>query len=99
MWRAVFEDGEAAKGSFYIIGSSSRLIGVEEDSFTVETSSEHVRIHAENNRELLEELMEKHTGKRRAMKLAAVKETERDEGAGLERPPPKRKSFWASVLR
>ncbi|HIU25403.1 MAG TPA: DNA polymerase III subunit gamma/tau [Candidatus Copromorpha excrementigallinarum] len=85
LWRAVFEDGEAAKGSFYIIGSSSRLIGVEEDSFTVETSSEHVRIHAENNRELLEELMEKHTGKRRAMKLAAVKETERDEGAGLER--------------
>ena len=69
IWNAVFEDGEAAKGSFYMIGSSGRLTEIGEHHFTVEMSSELVKSHAEKNRELLENLMEKHTGKRRTMEL------------------------------
>ncbi len=84
IWRAVFEDGEDAKGSFYIIGSSSRLVRIGEDSFTVETSSEHVRVHAENNRKLLEDLMEKHTGKRRIMDLVMTEDKKEDKKAGVE---------------
>lgn len=69
IWNAVFEDGESAKGSFYIIGSSARLTEISETSFTVSVKSEHVKNHAEKNRKLLENLMEKHTGNRRSMKL------------------------------
>ncbi len=70
IWKTVFEDGEATKGSFYIIGSSARLTDIDEYSFTVETDSDSVRTHAERNRPLLETLMEKHTGKRRVMKVS-----------------------------
>ncbi len=69
IWNAVFREGEAAKGSFYIIGSGGRLTEIGENDFTVKVSSELVRKHAENNRSLLEDLMEKHTGSRRMMKL------------------------------
>lgn len=69
IWKAVFEDGEAAKGSFYIIGSSARLVDIDETFFTVSADSEHVKKHAERNRALLEELMEKHTGVKRTMKI------------------------------
>ena len=69
LWKAVFEDGEAAKGSFYIIGSGAALTDIGQYEFTVTASSEHVKSHAENNRQLLEDLMEKHTGKRRTMKV------------------------------
>ena len=79
VWNAVFEDGEAAKGSFYIIGSGGRLQDIGENEFTVVVSSEHVKSHAEKNRDLLEELMEKHTGKRRIMKLI-LEGTEKETG-------------------
>ena len=69
LWKAVFEDGEAAKGSFYIIGSGGHLTSVGEYDFTVVADSEPVKRHAEKNRELLESLMEKHTGKRRTMNI------------------------------
>ncbi len=69
LWKAVFEDGEAAKGSFYIIGSGGHLTSVGEYDFTVVADSEPVKRHAEKNRELLESLLEKHTGKRRTMNI------------------------------
>lgn len=69
IWNAVFEDGEAAKGSFYMIGSSGRLVEIGESHFVIEIASDSIRSLAEMNRSLLEELMEKHTGKRRALKL------------------------------
>ncbi len=76
IWNAVFEDGEAAKGSFYMIGSSGRLVEVDENSFTVEMSSETKKELAEKSRSLLEDLMEKHTGVRRMLKLVTA-------GAGM----------------
>jgi len=74
IWNAVFEDGEAAKGSFYMIGSSGRLTEIGEHHFVVEMSSQLVKDHAEKNRQLLEDLMEKHTGKRRRMELKTAGE-------------------------
>lgn len=72
LWNAVFEDGEAAKGSFYMIGSSGRLVEIGDDYFTIEMTSASIKDLAELNRELLETLMEKHTGKRRIMKLIST---------------------------
>ena len=85
IWNAVFEDGEAAKGSFYMIGSSGRLTEIGENTFTVEMSSEPKKELAEKNRALLEDLMERHTGKRRTMMLkTAGKETSAETERKLE---------------
>ena len=70
IWKAVFEDGEASKGSFYIIGSGAELTTIGEHSFTVTVRSGHVKAYAERNRELLETLMERHTGQKRSMRIA-----------------------------
>ncbi|MDD4200958.1 MAG: DNA polymerase III subunit gamma/tau [Eubacteriales bacterium] len=70
IWNDVFEDGEATKGSFYIIRSCGRLRSIDENDFTVVVESDLAKQHAENNRNLLEDLMEKHTGKRRMMKIS-----------------------------
>lgn len=80
VWKAVFEDGEATKGSFYMIGSSGRLTEIGEHHFVVEISSEVVKNHAEKNRGLLEELMEKHTGKKRVMELRTAGEKPAETG-------------------
>lgn len=69
IWSNVFKEGEAAKGSFYIIGSSARLVKIEDHSFTVAVRGEHVKKHAENNRQLLEKLVAKHTGAQRSMHI------------------------------
>ncbi len=69
IWDAVFEDGEAATGSFYMIRRSGALTEIGENHFTIEMESEIVKDHAEKNRQLLENLIEKHTGKRRVMEL------------------------------
>ena len=70
IWNAVFEDGEAEKGSFFIIRNSGRLTEIGENDFTVVVRNVVTKGHVENNRNLLEELMEKHTGKRRMLKIA-----------------------------
>lgn len=70
IWKAVFEDGEASKGSFYIIGSGAELTAVEEHSFTITVRSGHVKAYAERNRELLESLMARHTGQKRSLRIA-----------------------------
>ena len=69
IWNDVFKDGEAEMGSFYIIRSSSELISIDEHEFTVQAANEITRDHINRNRELLEDLMEKHTGKRRSVKI------------------------------
>lgn len=84
VWKAVFEDGEAAKGSFYIIGSSGRLAGIDEDEFIVSAGSEHVGDLIENNRKLLEDLMEKHTGRRRRLKVIFEGKDKSEAGRSLE---------------
>jgi DNA polymerase III subunit gamma/tau len=77
IWKAVFEDGEAAKGSFYIIGVNGHLKEIGEYDFTVVTESEHAKNLAAKNRDLLESLMEKHTHKRRTMNILTAGEESR----------------------
>ncbi len=84
IWTAVFKDGEAAKGSFYIIGSGGTLTDIGEHDFTISVNSDHVKAHAENNRQLLEDLMEKHTGKRRTMRITAKGDAAAKKGESVE---------------
>ena len=69
IWDRVFEDGEAAKGSFFMIRTGAKLKEIGDGSFTVEAESALKKNIVENSRDLIEKLMEKHTGKRRYMKV------------------------------
>jgi DNA polymerase III subunit gamma/tau len=67
LWTKIFEDGEAKKGSFNIIRKGASLEKITEAEFMVASSST-VKVYLENNCMIIEDLMEKHTGKRRRMR-------------------------------
>ena len=69
LWDSIFTDGEKNISSIHLIRISSRLAKMDEESFTVHVSGAISRRHVERNRQLLEELMEKRTGKRRVMRI------------------------------
>ena len=69
LWDSIFTDGEKNISSIHLIRISSRLAKMDEESFTVHVSGAINRRHVERNRQLLEELMEKRTGKRRVMRI------------------------------
>jgi len=80
LWTRIFEDGEAQKGSFNIIRKGAALEKITDTEFLV-SSGIAVKTYLENNCMIIEDLMEKHTGKRRRMRCvtrdgsdAAVKE-------------------------
>ena len=66
LWTKIFEDGEAQKGSFNIIRKGAALEKITETEFVV-SSGLTVKTYLENNCMIIEELMEKHTGKHRRM--------------------------------
>ena len=68
LWHEIFEDGEAAQGSFNLIRSGAKLAGLSEGTFTVEASSAPIKEYVEKNRAMLEGLMERHTGKKRTLR-------------------------------
>lgn len=67
VWSDVFSDGEKRMGSFYMIGQNGRLVNIGQNDFTIAVTSAIGASHIEKNRAILEELMEKHTGRRRSM--------------------------------
>jgi DNA polymerase-3 subunit gamma/tau len=67
LWTKIFEDGEAQKGSFNVIRKGASLERITETEFMV-ASSNTVKAYLENNCMIIEDLMEKHTGKRRRMR-------------------------------
>ncbi len=67
LWTKIFEDGEAQKGSFNVIRKGASLEKITETEFMVASSST-VKVYLENNCMIIEDLMEKHTGKRRRMR-------------------------------
>ncbi|MBQ9016344.1 MAG: DNA polymerase III subunit gamma/tau [Firmicutes bacterium] len=69
LWDEVFADGEHAKGSIYLIRSNSMLTDMDEGTFTVTVRNDMTRRHTERSRDLLEDLMEARTGKRRIMRV------------------------------
>ena len=80
VWNRVFEDGENEKGSINLMRMSGRLTSIEDDSFTITVGTEFAKSFAEKNRQLIEHLVEKHTGGRRGMKLVVAEEGQ------MERP-------------
>ena len=67
LWTKIFEDGEAQKGSFNIIRKGASLEKITDAEFMVSSSST-VKVYLESNCMIIEDLMEKHTGKRRRMR-------------------------------
>jgi len=78
LWDQVFADGVGSKGSMYLIRSNSMLTAMDEGSFTVTVSGDVNRKHTENNRKLIEDIMEARTGTRRSM-LVETKAPAEDE--------------------
>lgn len=76
IWHEIFEEGECAKGSFNIIRVSTTLEHVGESDFTVAAANEITKTYLENNRAVLENLMEKKIGRRLAMRCSAQSKTE-----------------------
>ena len=67
LWHAIFEEAEASRGSFNLIRSGTKLSGITDERFTVTASNTAVAGYVERNKDILEDLMEKHTGKRRGL--------------------------------
>lgn len=67
LWHAIFEEAEASRGSFNLIRSGTKLTEMTDERFTVVASNAAVCGYVENNRQVLEDLMEKHTGRRRGL--------------------------------
>lgn len=67
LWHAIFEEAEASRGSFNLIRSGTRLTEITENTFTIVASNAAVAGYAENNKNVMEDLMEKHTGRRRGL--------------------------------
>jgi len=74
LWHAVFEEAEASKGSFNLIRNGTYLSEITADNFTLTASNATVMGFVENNREALEDLMEKHTGRRRGLRCIMEEE-------------------------
>ena len=84
IWNNVFEDGEGEMGSFFVIRAGSTLRAMDEHNFTVFAYNSIAKQHMENNSKIIEDLMEKHTGLRRNMKVV-LKEQDPDDMAAPER--------------
>lgn len=69
LWDEVFADGERVKGSIYLIRSNGMLTDMDENTFTVTVGNDLHKKQTENNRKLLEDLMEARTGTRRIMQV------------------------------
>lgn len=68
LWHAIFEEAEASRSSFNLIRSGTKLTEITDTIFTVTASNAAVAGYVENNKQILEDLMEKHTGKRRGLR-------------------------------
>ena len=83
LWHRIFEDAEAQKGSFNLIRTGTKLVGLSDSVFYLESISGMAKEYAEKNKIDLENLMEKHTGKRLRMdcRLVMGKEKHKDKSA------------------
>lgn len=85
LWHAIFEEAEASRGSFNLIRSGTRLVEIAEDTFTLEASNAAVEGYVERNKEILEDLMEKHTGRRRGLRCGKNEAESRQADMGAEK--------------
>ncbi len=94
LWTKIFEDGETQKGSFNIIRKGASLEKITDAEFMV-ASSNTVKAYLENNCMIIEDLMEKHTGKRRRMRCVT---RDGNENAKKEDDPKEVASKLESML-
>ena len=94
LWTKIFEDGETQKGSFNIIRKGASLEKITDTELEVSSGST-VKAYLENNCMIIEDLMEKHTGKRRRMRCVT---RDGDEAANKEDNPREVASKLESLL-
>lgn len=74
LWHRIFEDGEATKSSYNLIRTCTSLQEVGETDFTVAATSEIKMQYVLDNKDGLEKLMEKHTGRFRSLRCIVAGE-------------------------
>lgn len=79
LWHKIFEEGEDSAGSFNLIRSGTQLCSVGEDNFVVLANSSFTKRYAEQKKEELERLMERHTGRRLRM-ICKIKQDHKECG-------------------
>ncbi|MDD4583531.1 MAG: hypothetical protein PHR60_05015, partial [Eubacteriales bacterium] len=72
IWNKVFEEGEENRGSFKLFYKGSRLSSIGDNVFYVDVANEVSMHWAKDNEQLLENLMEKYTGRKRRMECTLV---------------------------
>ncbi len=85
LWHAIFEEAETSRGSFNLIRSGTKLTEVGADTFYVTASNAAVADYVEQNRRVLEDLMEKHTGTRRTLRCGMESAAGEERGADVEK--------------
>lgn len=85
LWHTIFEEAEASRGSFNLIRSGTRLTEITDETFSLIASNGAVAGYVENNRQVLEDLMEKHTGKRRGLRCAMEEEQDCQKPEAVEK--------------
>jgi DNA polymerase-3 subunit gamma/tau len=80
LWHRIFEDGEAMKSSYNLIRTCTSLQSVGETEFTVAATSEIKKQYVLDNKDGLEKLMEKHTGRFRSLRCIVGGEGEGQAG-------------------
>ncbi|MGI6751999.1 MAG: DNA polymerase III subunit gamma/tau [Anaerovoracaceae bacterium] len=79
IWCAIIEEGEAQKGSFSLIRATT-LDGIGDETFRVKADNQVSMRFLEENRQLLEDLMEKRSGKRLSMICGMGNENDMKKG-------------------
>lgn len=74
LWEEVFRQGEQINGSFFLVRKGGMLVEVADNHFTVSAVSNMKKALIEKERNLIEDLMEKITGKRRTMRIVVSEE-------------------------
>lgn len=70
VWKAVFDNAEASKGSFYVLATDGKLLNIGEHDFVLRVDKSFQVRMAEAERELIERLVAEYTdGIRRHMKV------------------------------
>ncbi len=83
LWDEIAKEGEKLKGSFNIIRKGTALEAVDESEFTVSAGG-GTKIFVERNTAVIEDLMEKHTGKRRKLRCILKEDDEKDDSQAGE---------------
>lgn len=87
LWMRVFEEGESEQSSFNMLRTKSNLEKIGKDAFYISVETKFMSTYAFENRNLIESLMERFTGKRRRMQCVlkeGIEQTEQPDAAQMK---------------